>query len=76
MVKKTIIEILLIPESLGKRSTEIEDEILKELCEIFLMIPWACKIAKIRVVETQQIPERQKNTAQIFVHVRRKTEKK
>ena len=52
MVKKAIIEILLIPEALGKGSTEIEDEILKEFHEDLFMIPWASQIAKIRVVET------------------------
>ncbi len=52
MVKKVIIEILLVPESLDKRSDEIEDEILKEFREGPLMIPWSCEIEKISVVET------------------------
>ena len=52
MVKKAIIEILLVPESLDKPSDEIEDEILKEFREGFLMIPWSAKIEKIRVVDT------------------------
>jgi len=52
MVKKVIIEILLVPQSLDKSSDEIEDEILKEFREGFLMIPWGYKIEKIKVVET------------------------
>jgi len=52
MVKKVIIEILLVPQSLDKPSDEIEDENLKEFREGFLMIPWGHKIEKIKVVET------------------------
>jgi len=52
MVKKVIIEILLVPESLDKESDEIEGEILKEFREGFLMIPWSYEIEKISVVET------------------------
>ena len=52
MVKRAIVEILLVPESLDKRSDEIEDEILKEFREGFLMIPWSAEIGKIRVVDT------------------------
>lgn len=52
MVKKVIIEILLVPESLDKSSDEIKDEILKEFREGPSMIPWSCEIAKIKVVET------------------------
>jgi len=51
MVKKVIIEIHLVPESLNKRSSEIEDEISKEFREDFLMIPWSYKIERIKVVE-------------------------
>jgi len=60
MVKKIIIEILLVPESLDKQPDEIVDDILKEFHEGFLTIPWSCEIEKIRVVETQQILERRK----------------
>jgi len=52
MVKKVIIEILLVPESIEKRSDEIENEILKKFREEFLMIPWCYEVEKIRVVET------------------------
>jgi len=52
MVKKIVIEILLVPESFDKPSDEIRSEILKEFSEGFLRIPWSCKIEKIMVVET------------------------
>jgi len=52
IVKKVIVEILRVPESLDKRSDEIEGEILNEFCEGFLRIPGSYKIEKIRVVET------------------------
>ena len=69
MVKKVIIEILLVPQSLDKPSDENEDEILKEFREGFLMIPWGYKIEKIKVVETQQIPEQQKTIGHYFLCV-------
>jgi len=52
MTKKVIIEILLIPESLERKSQEIVDDILKEFREGFLRIPWSYEIEKIRVIET------------------------
>jgi len=52
MVRKVIIEILLVPESLDKSPDEIEDEISKELREGFLMVPWGAEIEKIRVVDS------------------------
>jgi hypothetical protein len=52
MVKKVIIEILLVPQSLDKPSDENEDEILKEFREGFLMNPWGYRIEKIKVAET------------------------
>jgi hypothetical protein len=52
MVKKVIMKILLVPESVDKRSDEIAEDILKEFREGFLMIPWSREIEKIRVVET------------------------
>ncbi len=51
MVKKLIIEILLVPESLDKKCNEIESEILKEFNEGFLRIPWGHKTEKVRVVD-------------------------
>jgi len=52
MVKKLIIEVILVPESLYKPSDEIKDEILKELHEGFPLIPWSYEIEKVSVVET------------------------
>jgi len=54
MVRKVIIEILLVPESLDRRSREIAEDILKEFREGFLKIPWGYEIEKVRVVETQR----------------------
>lgn len=52
MVKKVIIEVLLVPESLNKRSDEIREEILKAFREGFLVIPWSYDIEKIKIIET------------------------
>jgi len=54
MAKKAIIEILLVPESLEKSSQEIEEEILKEFHEEFLIIPYGDRIEKIKIVETSK----------------------
>lgn len=51
MVKKVIIEVILVPESLDKRSDEIKEEILKEFREGFLKIPWSYEIEKVKVIE-------------------------
>jgi len=51
MVKKVIIQILLVQESLDKPSGEIEDKILKEFQEGSLTIPWSAEIEKIKVVD-------------------------
>jgi len=52
MVKKAIIEILLVPESLDKSCEEIEEEILKEFQEGFLIIPYCDRVEKIKIIET------------------------
>jgi hypothetical protein len=52
MVRKVIIELLLVPESIEKKPAEIEMEILTELCEGFLRIPWSYEIERVRVIET------------------------
>jgi len=52
MVKKAIIEVLLVPESFNKRSEEIEKEIWREFQEGLLMIPYGERIEKIKIVET------------------------
>ncbi|MBS7632719.1 hypothetical protein KEJ15_03740 [Candidatus Bathyarchaeota archaeon] len=50
MVKKVIIEMVLVSESFGKRAEEIEQDILEELRH-GLIIPWCDKVEKVRVVE-------------------------
>jgi len=51
MVRKVIIEAILVPESLNTWSKEIEKEILKEIRHGPLSIPWCSKVEKVRVVE-------------------------
>jgi hypothetical protein len=51
MKRKVTIEILLVQESLEKKSSEIEDEILKEFREGCLVIPWGLAIESIKVVD-------------------------
>jgi hypothetical protein len=65
MTKKVIIEILLVPESIEKKTDEIEREILDEFNEGFLGIPWSYKVEKIRVVDTT-IPLKQKTRRRSF----------
>jgi hypothetical protein len=52
LVRKAIIEIVLIPEANEKLPEEIEREILAELCEGFLRIPWSYEMGRVRVIET------------------------
>ena len=52
LVKKAIIEIVLVPEASEKLPEEIEREILAELCEGFLRIPWSYEVGRVRVIET------------------------
>ena len=52
LVKKAIIELVLIPEANEKSTKEIEREILAELCEDFLRIPWSYEIGRVKVIET------------------------
>jgi len=51
MVKKAIIEIVLVEESAEKTSKEILKEISEELSENLHVIPWAAKIEKMAVTE-------------------------
>jgi hypothetical protein len=51
MIKKVIIKAVLVPESLSRRSQEIEREILKEIRRGSLVIPWCGEVEKVRVVE-------------------------
>jgi hypothetical protein len=51
MVKKVVIEILLVEESVEAMNRNIESEILKELSKNIHVIPWAAKIEKVAVKE-------------------------
>ena len=52
MKRKVIIEILLVQESLEQKSSKIEDEIVKEFNEGYLVIPWSLGIESIKVVDS------------------------
>jgi hypothetical protein len=52
MVKKAIIEITLVEESVEKTNKEIGREISKELSENLHVIPWAAEIEKMTIKET------------------------
>ncbi len=49
MVKKAVIEIVLVEESMERENEEIKKEILEELSENLHSIPWAEKIEKMTV---------------------------
>lgn len=50
MVKKLVIEAVLVRESQKKQSEEIEREILNEIRYGSLVIPWCDEVVKVRVV--------------------------
>lgn len=52
MVKKAIIELLLVEESAAKTNKEIEKEIFNEFFEGKLVIPWCKKVERVTVIET------------------------
>jgi hypothetical protein len=51
MVKKAIIEILLVDESSEKSNDEIANEIFSEVSEGRTVIPWCKRVEKVIVVE-------------------------
>jgi len=51
MVRKVIIEAVLVPESSSKNSKEIEKEILNEIRSGSLVIPWCDSIKRVVVIE-------------------------
>jgi hypothetical protein len=55
MVKKAIFEVLLVEESRERTNEEIEQEILDVLSENLHSIPWAAKIEKAKVKNSQKI---------------------
>jgi hypothetical protein len=52
MIKKAIIEVVLVEESSEKTNKEIEREISAELSENLHAIPWAAKLEKANVTES------------------------
>jgi len=49
MIKKAVIEVSLVEESVEKADEEIEKEIFEELSKNLHVIPWAAKIEKVKV---------------------------
>lgn len=49
MVKRVVIEVLLVDESGKRLDEEIKEEILEELSKNLHVIPWAAKIEKVTV---------------------------
>jgi len=49
MVKKCVIEVLLVEESAERMNKEIKDEITQELSRNLHAIPWAAKLEKVTV---------------------------
>jgi hypothetical protein len=52
MVKKAIVEIILVEESAEQTNKEIRREISKELSENLHVIPWAAEIEKMTITES------------------------
>jgi len=52
MIRKALIEILLVEEAGERTNDEIGKEILKELTDSPTVIPWCGKVNKVVVVET------------------------
>jgi len=51
MTKKAVIMISLVEESVEKANEEIEEDILEELSEGFLKIPWSKDVEKVTVTD-------------------------
>jgi hypothetical protein len=51
VVKKAVIEVLLVEESVCEANEEIEDEVLEELLKLS-RDPWAAKIEKVTISST------------------------
>jgi hypothetical protein len=52
MVKKAVIEVLLVEESAERTNKEIEKEMMDELSENLHAIPWAARIEKTTVTSS------------------------
>jgi hypothetical protein len=51
MVKKLVIEVRLVDESMEETNRAIEKEVYEVLSENSYVIPWAAKIEKIAILE-------------------------
>lgn len=51
MVRRIIIEAVLVPESIKRKSATIKKEILQEFAEGTISIPWIAEVKGIRLVE-------------------------
>lgn len=51
MVRKVVVEAVLVPESSSKHPKEIESEIFREIHCGSLVIPWCERVEKVVVVE-------------------------
>jgi hypothetical protein len=52
VVKRAVIQVLLVDESTERMNKEIEDEIIEELSRNLHLIPWAAEIEKVRVTSS------------------------
>jgi hypothetical protein len=52
MVKKAVIEVLLVEESAERMNEEVEREIFEELSKNLHVIPWAAKSEKVTVTSS------------------------
>jgi hypothetical protein len=50
MVKKAVIEVSLVEESVEKTNKEIEEDMREELSENLHVIPWAARIEKMTIM--------------------------
>lgn len=51
MARKILIVAVLVPESSSKHTNEIEQEILNEINNDHLGIPWCYKIEKVKIIQ-------------------------
>jgi len=51
MVKRAVILVRLVKESVERADEDIEKEIFEELCEGLPKIPWSERVEKVTVIE-------------------------
>jgi len=54
MVRKAVVEVLLVDETVERLDEEIEEEIFEELSKNLHVIPWAAKKEKVMVTSSQR----------------------